>query len=75
MRCTPAPLDTTPRISLSADTIMNIFSRHPEKWEEHILAAGNANSADARRVAIDALFTIWSERAERYLVARAGLSW
>ena len=54
---------------------MNIFSRHSEKWEEHILAAGNEISADSRRVAIDALFAIWSERAERYLVARAGLSW
>ena len=54
---------------------MNIFSRHSEKWEEHILAAGNANATDARRVAIDTLFTIWSERAERNLVARAGLSW
>ena len=54
---------------------MNIFSRHSEKWEEHILAAGNANSTDARRVAIDTLLTIWSERAERYLEARAGLSW
>ena len=36
MRYKPVPLDTTPRISLSADTIMNIFSRHTEKWEEHI---------------------------------------
>ena len=31
MRYKPAPLDTTPRISLSADTVMNIFSRHSEE--------------------------------------------
>ena len=59
----PAPLGTTPRISLSTDTIMHIFSHDSEEWEDHILVAEMANSADARRAAIDALFTIWSERA------------
>ena len=36
MRYKPAPLDTTPRISLSADAILNIFSRHSEQWEEQL---------------------------------------
>ena len=37
MRYKPAPLDTTPRISLSADAILNIFSRHSEQWAEQLI--------------------------------------
>ena len=63
-------------MELNDQTLQGIRSSKQQHWHAAKSEATNlANSLEVRRAAVDAMLDIWSERAERFLVARSGGVW
>ena len=76
MRHKPSPLDLRESLELNDQTLQAIRSLKQRQWHDSKSAATNlTNSLEVRRAAVDAMLDIWSERAERFLVARSGGVW
>ena len=76
LRHKPAPLDLRESGELNDQTLQAIRSFKQQHWHAAKSEATNlANSLEVRRAAMDAMLDIWSERAERFLVARSGGVW
>ena len=73
LRHKPSPLDLRESVELNDQTIQAIRSFKQQHWHAAKSAATNlTNSLEDRRAAVDAMLDVWSEGAERFLVARSG---